>query len=73
MDFTPPVRPVIYAQALERWKRDYWRELLTLTRGNVTEAAQIAGVSRTHVYAVISSLGFKLVRREASWDLTDRV
>lgn len=60
-----------YREAKQLFDRAYWSMLLE--PGNVTQASQIAGVSRTSVYAVIHRLkldypfGTNLHARRGNW------
>jgi len=46
--------------------REYWQTLLAVTEGNVTHAAQIAGVYRTDVYKRLQRYGVALPRNRPS-------
>jgi DNA-binding NtrC family response regulator len=50
-------------KARDEWTREYLKALLKKTRGNLTEAARLAGARRTHLQRLIRELGVVGVRR----------
>jgi DNA-binding NtrC family response regulator len=67
-------RPIAYkeakAEAVNAFTQDYVRHLLTLTRGNVSEAARISGLSRVALQKILVRMGeqaatFRVLGRSA--------
>lgn len=56
-----PTRPMAYkeakAEVVHAFTQDYVRNLLTLTRGNVSEAARISGLSRVALQKILARMG----------------
>ncbi|MCA8957082.1 MAG: sigma-54-dependent Fis family transcriptional regulator [Planctomycetes bacterium] len=52
-----PSVPASYHEMIAAAERDYFRDLLQHTAGNVTEAAKVAGMSRGHLYRKLKQLG----------------
>jgi two-component system, NtrC family, response regulator GlrR len=50
---TPPIPVLNYAEAKQRFERDYLVGLLKLTDGNVADAARLAGRNRTEFYRLL--------------------
>jgi two-component system response regulator GlrR len=48
-----PMEALGYAEAKQRFERNYLVQLLKLTAGNVTDAARIAGRNRTEFYRLL--------------------
>jgi two-component system response regulator GlrR len=49
-----------YDEARIQFTREYLRRLLTLTRGNVSRAARLAGRNRTDLYKLLRRTGVSL-------------
>jgi two-component system response regulator GlrR len=49
----PSVEVLTYAEAKQRFERDYLVGLLKLTDGNVADAARLAGRNRTEFYRLL--------------------
>ena len=49
----PSVEPLTYAEAKQRFERNYLVQLLKLTDGNVADAARIADRNRTEFYRLL--------------------
>lgn len=43
--------------ALLNFERTYWSDVLDVCNGNVTQAAALAGVNRTALYAILERIG----------------
>ena len=54
---TPSVEVLTYAQARERFERDYLVGLLKLTDGHVADAARLADRNRTEFYRLLQKHG----------------
>ena len=58
---TPKPVPMAYkeakAEAVHAFTREYLTDLLTLTRGNVSEAARLSGLSRVAVQKILARMG----------------
>ncbi len=52
-----PMEALSYAEAKQRFERNYLVQLLKLTAGNVTDAARIAGRNRTEFYRLLQRCG----------------
>jgi len=67
----PSVEVLSYAQARERFERDYLVGLLKLTDGNVADAARLADRNRTEFYRLLQKHGLTpgLFRNDARSDL----
>ncbi len=52
-----PMEALGYAEAKQRFERNYLVQLLKLTAGNVTDAARIAGRNRTEFYRLLQRCG----------------
>ncbi|MCX7626332.1 MAG: sigma-54 dependent transcriptional regulator [Candidatus Sumerlaeaceae bacterium] len=52
-----------YRQAREQFEREYFRRLIEATRGNVSEAARLSGISRRHLYEKFERLGIRVPSR----------
>jgi len=50
---TPTLQSLTYAQAKQRFERDYLIQLLKLTDGNVSDAAKLADRNRTKFYSLL--------------------
>ncbi len=50
-------RHVLLQDAVQVFERQYLQELMRQTRGNVSEAARLAGISRGHLHRKLKSLG----------------
>jgi DNA-binding NtrC family response regulator len=65
----PPAGPRTYddarARALAAFERDYVRELLTAADGNISQAARLAGLSRTYMHRLMARHGIA----RGSWHL----
>ncbi len=63
-----PMEALAYADAKQRFERNYLVQLLKLTAGNVTDAARIAGRNRTEFYRLLQRYGLSpgLFRSEAA-------
>jgi DNA-binding NtrC family response regulator len=60
-----------YQEALREFKLRYWRHVLELAQGRVSEAARIAGCNRTAVYKMLDDLKLSpggKTRHRGSWD-----
>lgn len=44
-------------ESMLQFERDYWLEVLRVTGGNVSAAAKIAGIFRTHAHKKLRRLG----------------
>jgi len=53
----PTLQSLTYAQAKERFEREYLIQLLKLTDGNVTDAAKLANRNRTKFYSLLQRHG----------------
>jgi DNA-binding NtrC family response regulator len=49
-----------FHEARRQWEREYWSELIERHRGNITHAAEEAGVNRQGVYYLLQRLGIDL-------------
>lgn len=56
---------MIWRIAQKQFARQYFISLLQRTHGNITHAARMSGVNRTHLYRVLQlhSLDFRKFRR----------
>jgi len=54
---TPSMQSLTYAQAKQRFERDYLVQLLKLTDGNVSDAAKLADRNRTKFYSLLQRHG----------------
>jgi two-component system response regulator GlrR len=63
-----PMEALAYADAKQRFERNYLVQLLKLTAGNVTDAARIAGRNRTEFYRLLQRYGLSpgLFRSDAA-------
>lgn len=52
-----------YRKAREQFEREYFRKLIEATRGNVSEAARLSGMSRRHLYEKFERLGIRVAPR----------
>jgi two-component system response regulator GlrR len=52
-----PMEALGYAEAKQRFERNYLVQLLKLTAGNVSDAARIAGRNRTEFYRLLQRCG----------------
>ena len=52
-----PVTGEGYREALTRFERSYWSEVLRGTQGNISEAARRTGISRPSLHSKLSQLG----------------
>lgn len=52
-----------YLQALQEYKLAYWTWLMAKAGGNVSLAAKLAGLNRTHVYKLVHSLNIAVCPR----------
>ncbi len=59
---SPPAYPLDYRRAREEFERSYLEQLLRHTRGNVTEASRLSGISRRHLYEKFERLGIRADR-----------
>lgn len=48
-----------YRAALRNLEINFWTDLLTQTKGNVKEAAKLAGTTRQNAYKVFARLNFE--------------
>ena len=57
----PAIEPYLQSkdQLVDRFTADYLQQLLTMTRGNVTRAAELAGLSRVALQKIIKRQGLK--------------
>lgn len=51
-----PLRPT-YREARATWERTYFQELIAATGNNMSAAARVAGLDRSHFYQVLKRLG----------------
>ncbi len=51
--------PLLFQDASSGFERDYLTYLLKHTRGNVTDAARISGISRSHIHTRIKHFGLE--------------
>lgn len=52
-----------YRQARDAFERAYFKQLMEATRGNVSEAARMSGLSRRHLYEKFEKLGIRVAPR----------
>ena len=60
-----------FDEATRQFQRDYWRQLLNESGGDVRKAALAAGVNRTHAYEWLHRLGIERIsrRRRGNWEV----
>lgn len=58
LDSEGKVKPI--AQFMKEMRCEYFRQLLVLTKGRVTEAAQLSHRNRTEIYRSFSRAGFSI-------------
>jgi len=51
--------PIDYKEARVRFETEYLKELLEKTRGSVSEAAKISGISRRNIYEKLDKMGLQ--------------
>lgn len=56
---------MLYREALRRFKVEYFTKVLYEARGNVSQAARLAGTNRTDFYEQLRRLGIKNPCRSA--------
>jgi len=62
LDTLPAESAMKYADAMIQARRLYWRDLMHETGGNVTKAAELAGVNRTWLHGMLVKLGLRKKR-----------
>ena len=54
---TPTETFLPYREARQRFEHDYFRRLLQLTSGNISESARLSGLARQNIYTHLNSTG----------------
>ncbi len=53
------IKSVKYKQAVEQFDRNYFTELLGQSKGNISQAARVAGFSRQHLHQILKKLNIR--------------